>query len=369
MTDGTLTTGDGTSAAGAAGSDGAAPRVAVLLCGYGEVEHNEELTEYNAAGLRLLVSKSIRIPEAVVPFLSRRLARKAQREYEVADDYHSPHNAIFERQRAGIETALRARYGDRVGVFKAFNFIAAETPAEVLAKIRAEGYDRLLVYPLLVVDSVYTGGLALEQVNDALGDDARWVKSLRYLPSFFERPDYHARMAQHIRDLTGPLQERMPTSQIGIVLLNHGCPYKAKGFETGIRESRLLFQAVRERLITEFPTLTLGWMNHPTPGRWTQPTMLQAAKNLVTLGARVIVFAPIGFVTDNHETMLDVGYVAKKLGSTETMILPSLNDDAAFLEMAAQWVTPLIDELRGERSTRAVAPGADPGAAGVAAAT
>ena len=54
-------------------------------------------------------------------------------------------------------------------------------------------------------------------------------------------------------------------------------------------------------------------MNHPTPGRWTQPDMLQAAKNLVTTGARAIVFVPIGFVTDNHETILDVGYTIEKL--------------------------------------------------------
>ena len=37
----------------------------------------------------------------------------------------------------------------------------------------------------------------------------------------------------HIREGVAPLRERLATSQIGVVLLNHGCPYKAKGFETG----------------------------------------------------------------------------------------------------------------------------------------
>ena len=329
------------------GRDHDGARVAVLLCGYGEVENNDDLVEYNAKSLRLLVSKSVKIPDMTVPFLSRRIAKKARAEYERANQFVSPHNAIFERQRAGIAEALRERYGDRVEVFMAFNFCDGYLPEDVLPKIRAAGFDRLVIYPFLVVDSVYTGGLSLEQVNRALGDDGAWLRQVRYLPSFFERPEYHARLAEHIRDGVVPLRERWATSQIGIVLLNHGCPYKAKGFETGIRESRALYHAVKEQLWHEFPNVSVGWMNHPTPGRWTQPDMLQAAKNLVTTGARAIVYVPIGFVTDNHETILDVGYTTEKLRKAhpdvEILRLPSLNDDPALLRMGADWIAPLVD--------------------------
>ena len=207
--------------------DHAGARVAVLLCGYGEVESNDDLVEYNAKSLRLLVSKSVKFPDMTVPFLSRRIAKKARAEYERANQFVSPHNAIFERQRAGIAEALRERYGDRVEVFMAFNFCEGYLPEDVLPKIRAAGFERLVIYPFLVVDSVYTGGLSLEQVNRALGDDGAWLRQVRYLPSFFERPDYHARLAEHIREGVAPLRERWATSQIGIVLLNHGCPYKA----------------------------------------------------------------------------------------------------------------------------------------------
>jgi ferrochelatase len=324
------------------------PRVAVLLCGYGEVEDNDELAEYNARSLQLLVSKSIKFPDVMIPFLSQRLARRARAEYERANQFRSPHNDIFERQRAGIETALRERFGERVEVFKAFNFIDGLMPEQVLPRIREAGYERIVIYPLLVVDSVYTGGLSLEQVNKAIGNDGAWIRQLRYLPSFFDRAEYHERLAEHIRAGVAPLRDRYATSQIGLVLLNHGCPYRAKGFETGIRESRLLFQRVRDRLVTEYPNLSIGWMNHPTPGRWTQPDMLQAARNLVTTGARAVVFAPIGFVTENHETMLDVGYTIEKLGrvhpDVETLHLPSLNDDGAFLRMAATWIEPLVEQ-------------------------
>jgi protoporphyrin/coproporphyrin ferrochelatase len=330
----------------ASGASEGAP-VAVLLAGYGEVEDNDELAAYNALSLRLLVSKSVRLPDRFVPFLSRRLARKAREEYERANRFISPHNAIFERQRAAIAAALRERYGDRVEVFSALNFCDGLLPEQVLPRIRAAGFDRIVIYPLLVVDSVYTGGLSLEQVNKALGTDSAWVRELRYLPSFHDRPDYHDRLARHVRDGVAPLRTRYASSQVGVVLLNHGCPYKARGFETGIRDSRILYHAVKERLWHEFPNISVGWMNHPTPGRWTQPDMLQAARNLVTTGARAIVFAPIGFVTDNHETILDVGYTMERLRKehpdVEILHLSSLNDDPELMGLAAGWIAPLID--------------------------
>ena len=60
--------------------------------------------------------------------------------------------------------------------------------------------------------------------------------------------------------------------------------------------------------------MTPAWMNHPVPGKWTTPDVDQAAKNLTTLGAKALVFVPIGFVTENHETQLDIGYTIDKVG-------------------------------------------------------
>jgi len=324
-------------------------RVAVLLCGYGEVEDNDELGSYNAQALRLLVSKSIRVPERAVPFISARLASRARLEYERANDFVSPHNAIFEKQRLGIEQSLRQRRGDGVTVFTAFNFCEGYLPSQVLPRIRAEGYERIVVFPLLVIDSVYTGGLSLEQLNKAIGADGAWIREIRYLPSFVDRPEFHARLASHVREGLRPLRTRYPSTQIGVVLLNHGCPYRAKGFETGIRESRSLYHAVRSLLVHEYPAITVGWMNHPTPGRWTQPDVLQAARNLVTTGVRAVAYVPIGFATDNHETILDIGYEQKRLAALspgiEQVRLQSLNDDPAFLDMAARWIEPLIEEV------------------------
>ncbi|NNC74779.1 MAG: ferrochelatase [Acidimicrobiia bacterium] len=324
-----------------------AERVAVLLCGYGEVDEYDEFAEYNERSFKLLVSKSIKFPDFSIPWLSRRLERSQKKEWHAANHYHSPHNAIFERQREGIERALQERYGNDVAVFKAFNFVPPFLPEQVLKEIRAQGFEKIVVYPWLVVDSVFTAGLALEQINEALAPDPSWVRGMRYLPSFWERDEFQKRLVDQIEEGIAPLLERYAPSQVGVMLCLHGCPLESKGYETGVRESEALYYAMQERLITKYPLMTPGWMNHPVPGKWTTPDVDQAAENLITLGAKAIVFVPIGFVTENHETQLDIGYTIDKVkDKVETVHLPTLNEDPQLMRLGAEWITPLIDELR-----------------------
>ena len=46
-------------------------KVAVLLCGYGEVEEYDEFAEYNERSFKLLVSKSIKFPDFSIPFFHK----------------------------------------------------------------------------------------------------------------------------------------------------------------------------------------------------------------------------------------------------------------------------------------------------------
>jgi ferrochelatase len=324
-----------------------AERVAVLLTGYGEVEDYDDFAEYNERSFRLLVSKSIKFPDFSIPWLSRRLERSQKKEWHAANHYHSPHNDIFERQRAGIAEHLAARYGDDVKVYKTYNFVEPFLPEQVLREIRADGFDRVVVYPWLVVDSVFTSGLVLEQINKALSAAPPWVNEMRYLPSFWEREDFQTVLADHIEAGIAPLLDRFAQSQVGVALCLHGCPLETKGMETGVRESTALYYAMQERLIQKYPLISPAWMNHPVPGKWTTPDVDQAAENLITLGARAIVFAPIGFVTENHETQLDIGYTIDKIKDrVETRHVATLNDDPELLRMGADWIVPLIEELR-----------------------
>lgn len=331
-------------------------RVAVLLTGYGEVEDYENFADYNRQALDLLTTKFAPIPKWLTPTLSWYLANSDRQEWEEESDrFISPHNEIFERQRAGIERSLQQKWGDRVEVFKAFNFCKPFLPEQVLAQIKERGFDKLLIYPLLVVDSIFTSGIALEQVNNSLSqlteDGERWLQGTSYIPSFFDRPAYIDLQARSIEETLGEklLSAYFP-SQIGIVLMNHGCSEEAKGFVTGIEESQGLYDKVRAKLINRYPLISVGWLNHDTPFvKWTQPNADRAAENLIELGAKAILFVPIGFATDNHETILDVEtiieQVRRKYSEITYLRMNCVNDHPEFLKMVADWANPQIEAL------------------------
>jgi ferrochelatase len=343
-------------------------RVAVLLMGYGEVESYEDFANYNEQALNLLTAKFAPVPTWIYPPLAKLLAAFDLHEWSHQHgNFISPHNAIFERQRAGIEAALQERWGDRVAVFKAFNFCAPHLPHQVLDQIRAAGFSKVLIYPLLVVDSIFTSGIAVEQVNQALAahgapGEAHWVQGMRYIPSFFDEPAYLDLMAQMVEDeIANNLRVAHLPSQIGIVLMNHGCPHKAKGFTSGIDESQKLYDAVRDRLIKKYPLISVGWLNHDTPLiEWTQPNADLAARNLIELGATAIVMMPIGFATENHETLLDVehiiGSLRRRYPAVTYVQMPCVNDRPEFLRMAADWADEPIRALF-EETAIAVDPG------------
>lgn len=334
-------------------------KIAVLLMGYGEVESYEDFANYNEQALNLLTAKFAPVPTWMYPPFAKLLAMFDFHEWNHQHGHFiSPHNAIFEKQRAGIEAELQQRWGSDVQVFKAFNFCAPFLPAQVIAEIKEQGFDRLLIYPLLVVDSIFTSGIAIEQVNKALDrlnqDPEPWIKGMRYIPSFYDRPAYIDLMAEMVEtEIATELADKYLPSEIGIVLMNHGCPHEAKGFVSGIDESQALYELVRKKLINRYPLISVGWLNHQTPLiKWTQPNAELAALNLIQLGAKAIVFMPIGFATENHETLLDVHHiihgVERRFNQVSFIQMPCVNDRPSFLKMVAEWANEEIEALLSE---------------------
>jgi ferrochelatase len=338
-------------------------RVAVLLMGYGEVESYDDFANYNEQALNLLTAKFAPVPTWIYPPLAKLLAIFDFHEWNHQHGHFiSPHNAIFESQRKGIEKSLQEKWGDRLKVFKAFNFCAPYLPEQVLAEIKAEGFDKILIYPLLVVDSIFTSGIAVEQVNDALkkteAGNLHWVQGIRYIPSFYNQSAYINLLAKLVEEeIQAKLASSYLPSEIGIVLMNHGCPHEAKGFTSGIDESQALYELVREKLINRFPLISVGWLNHQTPLiKWTQPNAQLAGKNLIDLGAKAIVFMPIGFATENHETLIDVEHIIEALQRKHPKIcylqMECVNDHPEFCQMAADWASPQIEGLLSQNSLK-----------------
>lgn len=332
-----------------------AERIAVLLTGYGGVEKYKDFTKYNKRASDYIAAKFAPLPHWIYPVVARILTLQNLYKWGYEHEHFtSPQNEIFEQQRAGVERHLQERWGERIQAFKAFYFCEPFTE-EVLREIRDRGFEKLLIYPLLVVNSVFTSTIAVEQLNqvlDGIADEQKpWLKDLRYIPSFSDRPAYIDLMVRQVEDkITKDLAKDFAPSRIGIVLLVHGGPQKSKGLVTGVEDGQILYNRVQEKLIDRYPLISIGWINHKTPlVKWSEPNLKQAGKNLIELGAKVIIFKSIGWATENVETILDVEEAIDSLHRQHPEIayiqVGSANDHPDFLKMAAEWANPQIEAL------------------------
>jgi protoporphyrin/coproporphyrin ferrochelatase len=333
-------------------------RVAVLLAGYGEVESYRDLSSYNRAATKYIAAQFVSIPEWLYPAAGWLLALQDRYNFGVKHHHFmSPENEMFEKQRLGIEEQLKNRWGTQVQVFKGFYFCKPFVQ-EVAADIIQEGFQNLLVYPLLVVDSAFTGKIAVEQVNEVIAATAfdsephhSTLKAIRYIPAFATEPAYIDLLVRQIKAaLKQPSVSRFFESQIGIILTVHGGPEKAQGLLTGVIDGQALYDRVQAQLQHQYPLMSIGWINHDMPFiKWSQPNLEQAAKTLIESGAQTILFKPLGWVTENYETILDVDDAIASLQRQHPTVtytrLDCVNDDPEFLKIAAEWANPHIEAM------------------------
>ena len=333
-------------------------RVAVLLVGYGEVQSYRDLSRYNQAATKYIAAQFVPIPNWLYSTAGKLLALQDLYNFGVRHDHFlSPENEIFEKQRLGIEEQLQDRWGNRAQVFKGFYF-CQPTVQQVVADIIQQGFQNLLIYPMLVVDSAFTGKIAVEQVNEVIAATASQnelqhstFKAIRYIPGFATEPAYIDLMVRQIKEtLNQPFANRFFESRIGIVLTVHGGPEKAKGLLTGVIDGQALYDRVQAQLQHQYPLVSIGWVNHDTPFiNWSQPNLKQAAKNLIKAGAQAILFKPIGWATENYETILVVEDAIQLLQRQYSKVtytrLNCVNDDPDFLKIAAEWANPHIEAM------------------------
>jgi protoporphyrin/coproporphyrin ferrochelatase len=328
-------------------------RVAVLLAGYGEVQSYRDLSHYNQAATHYIAAQFVAIPQCLYPLAGWLLTLQDLYNFAIKHDrFMSPENVIFEKQRLGIEANLNDRWGDQVQVFKGFYFCAPFVQ-NVLTDIAQQGFQHLLIYPLLVVDSAFTGKIALTQVNEVIATSQEksvqpLFQSMRYISAFATEPAYadlivhQLRKALHQSSLSPHV-----ASQIGLILTVHGGPEKAQGLLTGVIDGQALYDRVEAQLRYEYPLCSIGWINHDIPFvNWSQPNLKQAAASLIKSGAKVILFKPIGWATENYETILEVDDVIESLQRQYPTVtytrLACVNDDPDFLKIAAEWADPHI---------------------------
>ena len=70
---------------------------------------------------------------------------------------------------------------------------------------------------------------------------------------------------------------------------------------------------------------------------------------MIKAGAQAILFKPLGWATENYETILDVEDVIRSLQRQYPTVtytrLDCVNDNPDFLKIAAEWANPHIEAM------------------------
>jgi protoheme ferro-lyase len=120
---------------------------------------------------------------------------------------------------------------------------------------------------------------------------------------------------------------------VALVLAAHGTVLEpSRPIDTGLAAIEAVCRAITARLAGHFGLVVNGWLNHTRGGRWTEPPIDEALRQVADAGFPRLVYFPYGFLADNAESELEGRVALERHPSIEPLHLPCLNDAPALAE-------------------------------------
>ena len=215
---------------------------------------------------------------------------------------------------------------------------------ERIEALKAEGCDRILLFPLYPQYSASTTATALDKAYDAL-KTMRWQPAIRTVPPYFDAP-------AHIEALAQSLEQHLATLgwEPDLILASfHGLPKDY--FMAGdpyhchcMKTARLL----GERLKLPREKLQVVFQSRFGKAEWLQPYAQQTVEELPSKGVKKLLMITPGFASDCVETLEEVAIGLKETfeeaGGEKFSVVPCLNDSEPSIAMLDSLVR---NELKG----------------------
>jgi ferrochelatase len=252
----------------------------------------------------------------------------------------SPLLTITREQTEAVRARMQAEYGDLVRVDFAMRYGNPSTPS-VIAKLKEEGCERIVFFPLYPQYSAPTTATACDQAFRALMA-MKWQPSIRTVPAYYDHPLYIEALARSVEEAYSRLDRRpdvLVASYHGVPLryLLEGDPYHCQCQKT----SRLL----RERLGFAPDEVVTTFQSRFGSEEWLKPYTVDEVARLAEAGKRhVAVIAP-AFSADCVETLEEINEEIREsfeeAGGESFTYIPCLNAADAHIDM-------MMDVLRRE---------------------
>jgi ferrochelatase len=235
--------------------------------------------------------------------------------------------------RAQADKLAQALAGEpRILVDWAMRYANPSTESR-LARLKAQGCDRILLVPLYPQYAAATTATACDEAFRALMT-MRWQPAVRVAPAWHDDPVYIDALATSIRHQLGRLDfapEAMIATFHGMpqAYLEKGDPYHCQCQKT----SRLLRERLGWPADTWLTTFQSRFGNDP----WLQPYTDETVKRLAASGVKRLAVVAPGFAADCLETLEELDQENRHYfeagGGERFAYIPALNDSAEGLRV------------------------------------
>ncbi len=284
-------------------------KLAVILMAYGSPSTPEDIPAYLA---------DIREGRPVSPEAIEELTERYRR-----IGGRSPLDEVTERQRAALEQELG------VPVFVGMKHWRPRI-SDAVERALDGGADTIVGLVLAPHYSKLSVAGYRERLLDALDERAE----ARFVESWNTHEPYIDVLAERVRGTDAHVV--FTAHSLPARILDEGDPYRDQLLETsqlvvekaGLRSWSFAFQSAS-----------------PTGEPWLGPDILEELDSLAAAGARKVLVAPIGFVSDHLEILWDLDIEARERArelGLELERIDSLNDDPAFVEGLAALVREAV---------------------------
>ncbi len=207
---------------------------------------------------------------------------------------------------------------------------------EKLKELKAQGCDRIVLFPLYPQYSAATTATALDKAYDTLAT-LRWQPAIRTVPPYYDHPAYIDAIAGSLKNAMAALTWKPDR----ILIAFHGLPreYLDKGdpYHCHCQKTARL---VREKLGLSADFAPLVFQSRFGRAEWLKPYAKEMVETLPSQGVKNLLMISPGFAADCVETLEELAIGLQETfhhsGGNNFAVVPCLNDSDASIAMLAQ---------------------------------
>lgn len=241
--------------------------------------------------------------------------------------------------QAKLLGGLLGERGKKVKVAWAMRYGTPSIP-NVLAKLKAENTDQILLVPMYPQYAASTTATALDEAYTWL-QHTRNQPEIRSIRNFHDNEGYLAALEQAVRNHWQ--SHGLPDTNTRLLISFHGLPRRSLDLgDPYYCECRKTGRLLAERLDLEPGQYEICFQSRFGRTEWLQPYTAPTLISMAKAGIRRVDVICPGFVADCLETLEEIALEGKSLflgaGGKEYHYIPALNEQASWLDALASLV-------------------------------